>query len=90
MTIRKRLERLESARPPMTDRPPVMLGLCGTTDVDVIGIGNGPRLIKRQPAEALDNLIERAHPLLATPWAGMPLIMSYAYSDEALARGRDQ
>lgn len=87
MTIRKRLERLEFNQPG-DEAPPVLLSLQGTTEDDVIGVrpGVSDPIIERWPGEAFDALIARARAVLATPWAGMPAILSLAYSTEARER----
>ena len=88
MTIRNRLAKLESESKDngRDSRPPILLGRAGMTDDDVIGLWTGgisPK-IERLPNESIDDLIDRARLLLATPWAGMPLIMLCVYTDKKL------
>jgi hypothetical protein len=86
MTIRKRLKRLEGQRGhhAWDDRPPVILSRADMTEDRVIGIrtGSGSEVITRLPGESFDDLVSRARALLATPWAGLPLIMACAYADQ--------
>lgn len=92
MTIRKRLERLESTILPIDERPLVMMTRLGMTRDDVIAMSTGPGCepVMRKPGEAYEELRDRARPLLATPWAGMPIIMCCVYSDTARAQGKEQ
>jgi len=90
MTIRTRLERLESQQPASVDRPPVIIKFIDTTDADVIGMSTGSHSVMRQAGEAYHELIARARPVLAITAAGMPVIMTAIYSDKARARGREQ
>lgn len=91
MTLRKRMTVLEGRHGSTHwDRPPVLIGLVDTADADVIGIRNGSRVIERNPGETLDDMIARIRTTLATPWAGLPLIMTYAYSDDVMSRAEVQ
>lgn len=92
MTIRKRLERLESQQPPPNDWPSIVMTRVDMSKDDVIGMRTGPGSVPvmRQPGEGYEQLANRASPLLATPCSGMPIIMSCVYSDAAHARVKEQ
>lgn len=84
MTMRNRLRRLELQLPTnFDDRLPVVLGVIDRTDDDVIGMFTGPgsQIVARDVGESMEALISRARVLLATPWAGLPLIMCCVYAD---------
>ena len=84
MNMRNRLRKLELQQPTSwDDRPPVVMGIAGRDDADVIGVhtGNKAKMVARAQGEDLDDLVSRARVALATPWCGLPLILMCAYAD---------
>lgn len=85
MTIRNRLRRLElqPAHRGWGDRPPVILGLVGKTDDDVVGLhmGSRQRVVTREPGEDYEAFTLRSRSALSDGPCGMPLILMCAYAD---------
>jgi hypothetical protein len=86
MTLRKRLERLESSGPVGRVTEAVFFTLHGMIDADVISIGNAARLVERMAGETVEDLKARAVASLAPVAVGLPLILRCHYSEGARER----
>jgi hypothetical protein len=84
MTIKRRIAALEGRSGADVEPIEIIFSLAGATDADIIGINNGFGVIKREPGEAVSDLVRRAKASAGISF-GMPTIMSFQYRPEARA-----
>lgn len=87
MILKRRLTLLEGRAKAGSDdqRDPVILGLTGKTEGDVVGLHSGARsnTIERHSGEDFGDFVKRAQAALQTPWGGLPLILCCTYAEDA-------